>query len=50
MARQGAFFSSFFTVKMTHLPIHHHIDYRTSPIVFILSEHDMVQNFCQEAV
>jgi hypothetical protein len=36
--RQGAFFGSFFTVKMTHLPIHHG-DYRTSPIVFILSEH-----------
>ncbi len=24
---------------MTHLHIHHHGDYRTSPIVFILSEH-----------
>jgi hypothetical protein len=24
---------------MTHLPIHHHSDYKTSPIVFILSEH-----------
>jgi hypothetical protein len=24
--RQGAFFGSFFTVKMTHLPIHHHGD------------------------
>jgi hypothetical protein len=36
---QGAFFGSFFTVKMTHLPIHHHGDYRTSHIVFILSEH-----------
>ena len=36
---QGAFFGSFFTVKMTHLPIRHHGDYRTSPIVFILSEH-----------
>jgi hypothetical protein len=24
---------------MTHLPIHHHGDYGTSPIVFILSEH-----------
>ncbi len=36
---QGAFFDSFFTVKITHLPIHHHGDYRTSPIVFILSEH-----------
>jgi hypothetical protein len=35
---QGAFFSSF-NVKMTHLPIHHHGDYRTRPIVFILSEH-----------
>jgi hypothetical protein len=32
---QGAFVSSFFTVKMTHLPILHHSDYRTSPIVFI---------------
>jgi hypothetical protein len=32
-------FGSFFTVKMTHLPIHHHSDHRTSPIVFILSEH-----------
>ena len=28
-----------FTVKMTHLPIHHHGDYRISPIVFTLSEH-----------
>ncbi len=35
---KGAFFSSFFTVKMTHLPIHHHSDYRRSPIVFKLSE------------
>ena len=37
--RQGAFFGSFFNVRMTHLPIHYHGDYRTSPIVFILSEH-----------
>jgi hypothetical protein len=27
-----------FTVKMTHLPIHHHGDCRMSPIVSILSE------------
>ena len=39
-----AFFGSFFTVKMTHLPIHHHSDYRTSPIVFILSEHVAMYN------
>ncbi len=31
--------NSFFTVKMTHLPLHHHGNYRISPIVFILSEH-----------
>jgi hypothetical protein len=37
------FFGSFFTVKMIHLPIHHHGDYRTSPIVSILSEHVAVQ-------
>jgi hypothetical protein len=37
--RQGALFGSFFSVKMTHLSIHHHSDYRTSPIVFILSDH-----------
>jgi hypothetical protein len=37
--RQGAYFGSLFTVKMTHLPIHQHGDYRTSLIVFILSEH-----------
>jgi hypothetical protein len=29
---------AFFSCKMTQLPIHHHSDYRTSPIVFILSE------------
>ncbi len=36
---QGGFFGSFFTVKITHLPIHHHDNYKTSRIVFILSEH-----------
>jgi hypothetical protein len=36
---QGAFFGSFFTVKITHIPIHHHGDCRMSPIVSILSEH-----------
>jgi hypothetical protein len=36
---QGAFFGSFFTVKITHLHIRHHGDCRMSPIVSILSEH-----------
>jgi hypothetical protein len=35
--RQGAFFGSFFTLKMTHLPIHHHGDCRMSLIVSIVS-------------
>jgi hypothetical protein len=29
--RQGAFFGSFFTVKITHLLIHHRGDCRMSP-------------------
>ena len=37
--RQEAFFGSFLTVKMTHLPLDHHSVYIASPIVFILSEH-----------
>jgi hypothetical protein len=37
--RQGAFFGSFFTVKMIYLPILYHGDCRMSPIVSILSEH-----------
>jgi hypothetical protein len=37
--RQRTFFGSFFTVKMTRLPIHRHDSCRMSPIVFILSEH-----------
>jgi hypothetical protein len=37
--RQGAFFRLIFTVKRTHLPIHHHGDCRMGPIVSILSEH-----------
>ena len=36
---QEAFFNSFLTVKMTHLPLDHHSVYIISPIVFILSEH-----------
>jgi hypothetical protein len=28
-----------FNVKITHFPLHHHDDYRISPIVFILSDH-----------
>jgi hypothetical protein len=30
---------SFVTVRMTHLPLHHHGNYSIGPIVFILSEH-----------
>ncbi len=37
--RQEAFFGSFLTVKMTHLPLDHHSVYIISPSVFILSEH-----------
>jgi hypothetical protein len=33
------FFQLIFQCKMTHLPIQYHSDYRTSPIVIILSEH-----------
>ena len=36
---QEAFFGSFLTVKMTHLPLDHHSVYIISPIVLILSEH-----------
>jgi hypothetical protein len=36
---QGAFFRLIFTVKMTHLPIHHHGNCIMSPIVSILSDH-----------
>ena len=36
---QRDFFSSFLTVKKTHLPLDHHNVYRISPIVFIVSEH-----------
>jgi hypothetical protein len=34
---QKGFFSSYLTLKMTHLSPHHHYGYRMSPIVFILS-------------
>ena len=43
--RQEAFFGSFLTVKMTHLPLDHHSVYRISPIVFILSEHVAMYEF-----
>jgi hypothetical protein len=35
----SGFFGSFFTVKMTHLTIHHHGDCRMCPIVYIFSEY-----------
>ncbi len=38
MATDGFFFGKFFTVEMTHLPLHHHSDYIISPIVFILGK------------
>ena len=36
---QEVVFDSFFNVKITHLPLNRHGDYRISFLVFILSEH-----------
>ena len=43
---QEAFIRLIFTAKITHLPLHHHGDYRKSLIVFILSGH-ICSGFCK---
>ncbi len=38
MATRRSFAGNFVSVKMTHLPLDHHIEYRIIPDVFISSE------------